>query len=222
MASRHIFKTSSCCFSSFEKFNCFDPLKLDDLLTEEEKQIQEVARQYAEAKLKPRILEAFRNETFDPTIYEEMGDLGFLGCTIKEYDLPGISSVAYGLINKELEKVDTSFRTAISVQSSLVMHPIYTFGSEELKSYWLPKLATGKTIGCFGLTEPNHGSNPGGMESTAKDMGDHYLLNGSKTWISSSPFADVFIIWVSLQILIRHLILIYRLKMTIMILEDLY
>lgn len=181
--------------ASLSKFNYEDPLDFDSLLTEEEKQIREVARQYAEEKLKPRILLAHRHEKFDKSVYDEMGELGFLGCTLTDYDLPGISNVAYGLINYEVEKVDSSYRTCLSVQSSLVMYPIYEYASKAVRDYWIPKLATGKTIGAFGLTEPNHGSNPGGMETTAKDMGDHYLLNGSKTWISSSPVADVFVIW---------------------------
>mmetsp|Transcript_11459 Transcript_11459/g.10120 ORF Transcript_11459/g.10120 Transcript_11459/m.10120 type:complete len:414 (+) Transcript_11459:30-1271(+) len=182
-------------FSSFAKFNAADAFNLDSLLTEEERLIQETAKSYAQEKLAPRILEANRHERFDKDIFEEMGDLGFLGCTIADYDLPGISSVAYGLINRELEAVDSSYRTAISVQSSLVMFPIHEYASQAVKDHWIPKLATGKTVGAFGLTEPNHGSDPSGMETTAKDMGDHFLLNGSKTWISSSPVADVFVVW---------------------------
>jgi glutaryl-CoA dehydrogenase len=182
-------------FSSYVKFNRDDAFNLDELLTEEEKMIQKSARQYATEKLKPRILEANRHETFDPIIFKEMGDLGFLGCTMTNYDLPGVSSVAYGLINKELEKVDSSYRTAISVQSSLVMFPIDAYANQKVKDHYIPKLATGEIIGSFGLTEPNHGSNPSGMETTAKDMGDHFLLNGSKTWISNSPCADVFVVW---------------------------
>lgn len=197
--TRRLFKTNitkaSRAFGSFVKFNRDDALNLDGLLTEEEKMIQETARQYSQEKLAPRILESNRHEKFDKSIFEEMGELGFLGCTISDYDLPGISSTAYGLINKEIEAVDTSYRTAISVQSSLVMFPIYTYATQALKDHWIPKLATGKTVGAFGLTEPNHGSNPGGMETTAQDKGDHYLLNGSKTWISSSPVADVFVVW---------------------------
>ena len=188
IVSRRLFKNNLTktyrAFGSFVKFNRDDALNLNGLLTEEEKMIQETARQYSQEKLAPRILEANRHEGFDKSIFEEMGNLGFLGCTINEYGLPGISSVAYGLINKELEAVDTSYRTAISVQSS-----------QALKDHWIPKLATGKTVGAFGLTEPNHGSNPGGMETTAKDKGDHFLVNGSKTWISSSPVADVFVVW---------------------------
>ncbi|CAI2371179.1 unnamed protein product [Moneuplotes crassus] len=182
-------------FGSFVKFNRDDPLDLEGLLTEEEKLIQQTARQYSQERLAPRILESHRHEKFDIDIFEEMGELGFLGCTIDDYDLPGISSAAYGLINKELEAVDSSYRTAISVQSSLVMFPIYEYASQAVKDHWIPKLATGKTIGAFGLTEPNHGSNPGGMETTAQDKGDHFLLNGSKTWISNSPVSDVFVVW---------------------------
>lgn len=182
-------------FASGEKFDIDDALNLKELLTEDEKMIQETARQYATEKLKPRIIEANRYEKFDKGIFEEMGELGFLGCTLTDYDLPGISSVGYGLINRELEKIDSSYRTALSVQSSLVMYPIYTYANKEVRDEWIPQLATGKKVGSFGLTEPNHGSNPGGMETTAKDKGDHFLLNGTKTWISTSPVADVFVVW---------------------------
>lgn len=194
IASRYVARGARA-FAEYVKFDRDDPLNLNELLTEDEKMIQETAKHFAKEKLMPRILEANRKETMDVAIFEEMGELGFLGCTISDYDLPGISSVAYGLINRELEAVDSSYRTAISVQSSLVMYPIYEYANKALKDHWIPKLASGKTIGAFGLTEPNHGSNPGGMETTAKDKGDHFLLNGSKTWISNSPIADVFIIW---------------------------
>jgi glutaryl-CoA dehydrogenase len=194
-ASKKAFAQSLRSFGSYDKFDRDDAFKLDYLLTDEERMIQETARNYAREKLAPRILLANRHETFDTKVYEEMGELGFLGCTMSDYDLPGISSVAYGLINRELEAIDASYRTILSVQSSLVMFPIDAYGNQELKDYWLPKLATGKTIGAFGLTEPNHGSNPSGMETHVKDMGDHYLLSGTKTWISSSPVADVFVIW---------------------------
>jgi glutaryl-CoA dehydrogenase len=126
---------------------------------------------------------------------KEMGEMGFLGCTIPEYGLPGISSTAYGLINRQVERVDSGYRSALSVQSSLVMYPIYQYANQALKDKLIPKLATGETIGCFGLTEPNAGSDPSGMATTAKDMGTHYLLSGSKTWITNSPHADVFVIW---------------------------
>jgi glutaryl-CoA dehydrogenase len=143
----------------------------------------------------PRVREAYNKEHFDTNILKEMGSLGLLGCTLKEYDLPGVSSVAYGLINREIERVDSGYRSALSVQSSLVMFPIYSYANKKLRDYFIPKLATGEIIGCFGLTEPNHGSDPGSMETTAKDKGDHYLLNGSKTWITNSPHADVFVVW---------------------------
>jgi len=126
---------------------------------------------------------------------KEMGSLGFLGSTISEYDLPGISSVAYGLVNREIERVDSAYRSALSVQSSLVMHPIYTFGTKAIKDRFIPGLATGELIGCFGLTEPNHGSDPGSMETRAKKVDNYYILNGSKTWITNSPIADVFVVW---------------------------
>ena len=182
-------------FASLEKFNPDDALNFDELLTEDEKLIRDMARSYCVEKLQPRILEQHKHETFDIGIYKEMAELGFLGCTIKDYDLPGVSSVSYGLINRELERIDSSYRTAISVHSSLVMFPIYEYANKKLKDYWIPRLAKADSIGAFGLTEPNHGSNPGGMETTAKDKGDHFLISGSKTWISTSPVADVFIVW---------------------------
>jgi len=126
---------------------------------------------------------------------KQYGDMGFLGPTLTEYDLPGVSSAAYGLISKEVERVDSGYRSALSVQSSLVMFPLCTYGNKVVKDKWMPKLKTGEAIGCFGLTEPNHGSNPGGMETHAKDMGDHFILNGSKTWITNSPHAEFFIVW---------------------------
>lgn len=136
-----------------------------------------------------------------------MGRLGFLGCTIKDYQLAGVSYVAYGLINREIERVDSSYRSALSVQSSLVMHPIYTFGSEQQKNKYLPKLGSGELIGCFGLTEPNAGSDPSGMESKAKKVGDKYILNGTKTWITNSPIADLFVVWAKLDGKVRGFLL---------------
>ena len=138
---------------------------------------------------------AYNDETFDREIMREMGAQGFLGCTIDEYGLPGVSSVAYGLINREVERVDSGYRSALSVQSSLVMYPIYTYANKAVRDALIPKLATGDLVGCFGLTEPNHGSDPGSMETRAVDKGDHFVLNGSKTWITNSPIADVFVIW---------------------------
>lgn len=172
-----------------------DPLNLNSLLTEDEVLIMNSAKQYAQEQLKPRILHDFRHETFDKKIYRELGERGFLGCTYSEYGLPGVSYVAAGLINREIEAVDSAYRSAYSVQSSLVMYPILTYGTKELKDKFIPKLATGEMIGCFGLTEPNHGSNPAGMESRARLQGNKYILNGSKTWITSSPIADVFVVW---------------------------
>jgi glutaryl-CoA dehydrogenase len=141
------------------------------------------------------VTEGYQKEKFHVEIMQEYGELGFLGCTIPEYDLPGVSSTAYGLINKEIERVDSGYRSALSVQSSLVMYPIYTYANQELKDRLIPKLATGETIGCFGLTEPDAGSNPSGMKTKAEDKGDHWLINGSKTWITNSPHADVFVVW---------------------------
>lgn len=148
----------------------------------------------------PRILEANRHEKFDPSIMQEMGEMGMLGSTIQGYGCAGVSSVAYGLTAREVERVDSGYRSAMSVQSSLVMHPIYAYGSEEQKNKYLPSLATGEKIGCFGLTEPNHGSDPGSMESVAKRQKDGtFLLNGSKTWITNSPVADVFVVWAKVR-----------------------
>ncbi|CDW87656.1 glutaryl-mitochondrial [Stylonychia lemnae] len=194
----HIIAQSLRCFASgtkLQKFDYLDPLIIEDLLTEDEKMVRDAARGYAQEKLMPRIRQAYNEEKFDVKIMREFGEQGFLGCTINEYGLPGVSSAAYGLINREVERVDSGYRSALSVQSSLVMYPIYTYASKSVKDALIPKLATGELIGCFGLTEPNHGSDPGSMETNAKDMGDHFLLNGSKTWITNSPHADVFVIW---------------------------
>ena len=156
---------------------------------------QETARAYAQQELLPRVTEASRLEKHDEKLMPEMGELGLLGPTIHGYGCSGVSYVAYGLIAHEIEAVCSSYRSAMSVQSSLVMHPIYSFGTEEQKQKYLPELATGKMIGCFGLTEPNHGSDPAGMETRAVDDGDHFILNGSKNWITNSPVADVFVVW---------------------------
>lgn len=181
----------------FVKFNWQDPLNLESCLTEEEVIVRDQFRDYCQEKLMPRILMANRHETFDKDIMKEMGSLGVLGCTIQDYGCAGVSSVAYGLIAREVERVDSSYRSAMSVQSSLVMHPINAYGTEEQKQKYLPKLARGELIGCFGLTEPNHGSDPGGMETRAKHnpAGNSYILNGSKCWITNSPIADVFVVW---------------------------
>ncbi len=173
-----------------------DPLLLDQQLTQEERMVRDAAHDYAQGKLAPRVLEAFRNETTDPAIFREMGELGMLGPTIApEYGGPGLSYVAYGLIAREVERVDSGYRSMMSVQSSLVMLPIYQFGTEAQRRKYLPKLAKGEWIGCFGLTEPDHGSDPGSMQTRAKKAQGGYSLTGTKTWISNSPIADVFVVW---------------------------
>ncbi|MCL4703033.1 MAG: acyl-CoA dehydrogenase family protein, partial [Burkholderiaceae bacterium] len=177
-------------------FKWDDPLLLDAQLTEDERMVREAAMAYCQDKLAPRVLEAFRNEKTDPSIFREMGELGLLGPTIPaEYGGPGLNYVAYGLIAREVERVDSGYRSMMSVQSSLVMVPISEFGTEAQKKKYLPKLATGEWIGCFGLTEPNHGSDPGSMETRAKRVDGGYQLTGNKMWISNSPIADVFIVW---------------------------
>ena len=175
--------------------NTYDILLLDDLLTEEELSIQQTARDYCQNHLMPRILEANRNEVFDREIYKEMGELGFLGAPIDGYGCAGVNYVSYGLIAREIERVDSSYRSAYSVQTSLAMHAIHKFGSEEQKENYLPKMASGSLIGCFGLTEPDAGSDPSSMKTNAKQVEGGYILNGSKTWITNSPIADVLIIW---------------------------
>jgi len=182
------------------QFDYKDPLRFDGLLTDEERMVEESAKQYAQEKLQPRVLQAYKNEHFDIAIMKEMGEMGFLGCTIEDYDLPGVSSVAYGLINRQIEAVDSGYRSALSVQSSLVMHPIMTFGNKVIKDKYIPKLATGELIGCFGLTEPDAGSDPAGMKTRATDMGNgYYSLSGSKTWITNSPHADILVVWAKLE-----------------------
>lgn len=177
-------------------FKWDDPLLLDDQLSEDERMVRDAARQYCQGKLAPRIQDAFRNETTDPAIFREMGELGLLGPTIPaEYGGSGLNYVCYGLIAREVERVDSGYRSMMSVQSSLVMVPIYEFGTEAQKKKYLPKLATGEWIGCFGLTEPNHGSDPGSMVTRAKKAPGGYSVSGSKMWISNSPIADVFVVW---------------------------
>ncbi len=177
-------------------FHWDDPLLLEEQLTMEEKMLRDAAREYAQGRLAPRIVEAFRQELADPSIFREMGGLGLLGATIpEEYGGGGLNYVSYGLIAREIERVDSGYRSMMSVQSSLVMLPIYAFGSEEQKRRYLPALARGESIGCFGLTEPDHGSDPGSMVTRARSAGGGFRLTGSKTWISNSPFADVFIVW---------------------------
>ncbi|MDO8713147.1 MAG: acyl-CoA dehydrogenase [Polynucleobacter sp.] len=177
-------------------FNWADPLLLDKQLTEEERMIRDAAAEYAQGRLMPRIHDAFRNETTDPAIFREMGELGLLGITIPEqYGGANLNYVSYGLIAREIERVDSGYRSMMSVQSSLVMVPINEFGSEAQKQKYLPKLATGEWIGCFGLTEPNYGSDAGGMITRAKKVPGGFSLSGSKMWISNSPIADVFVVW---------------------------
>ncbi|WDE11269.1 acyl-CoA dehydrogenase [Thalassomonas haliotis] len=189
-------------------FNWQDPLLLDSLLSEEERMIRDSAHQYCQEKLMPRVLEANRNETFDVNIMKELGELGLLGCTIPEkYGCAGTNSVVYGLVAREVERVDSGYRSAMSVQSSLVMHPIYAYGSEEQKMKYLPKLATAELIGCFGLTEPNSGSDPASMATKAVAVDGGYRISGTKMWITNSPIADVFIVWAKLDGVIRGFIL---------------
>jgi len=191
---------SSKASAKFVKYDWEDPLNLSSLLTEDEIVVRDSAHQYCQSKLQPRVLEANRHEKFDPSIMQEMGEMGMLGSTIEGYGCAGVSSVAYGLTAREVERVDSGYRSAMSVQSSLVMHPIYAFGSDEQKEKYLPSLATGEKIGCFGLTEPNHGSDPGSMETVAILQKDGtYILNGSKTWITNSPVADVFVVWAKVR-----------------------
>ena len=172
-----------------------DIFLIDDQLTEEELSIKNTAKDYCKAELMPRILMANRNEVFDKDIYKEMGALGFLGAPIKGYGCAGVNYVSYGLIACEIEKVDSSYRSAYSVQTSLAMHAIYKFGSEDQKNHYLPEMAKGNLIGCFGLTEPDAGSDPASMKTNAKKVEAGYILNGSKTWITNSPIADVLIVW---------------------------
>jgi glutaryl-CoA dehydrogenase len=181
---------------SAASFNWEDPLLLDSQLTDEERMVREAANSYCQEKLAPRVLEAFRHEKMDVSIFPEMGALGLLGCTIPtEYGGSGLNYVSYGLIAREVERIDSGYRSMMSVQSSLVMLPINEFGSEAQKQKYLPKLARGEWIGCFGLTEPNHGSDPAGMETRAVKTASGYKLTGNKIWITNSPVADVFVIW---------------------------
>ncbi|WP_206485091.1 acyl-CoA dehydrogenase [Thalassotalea sp. G2M2-11] len=194
--------------TSKPSFNWQDPLLLDSLLSEEERMIRDSAHQYCQDKLMPRVLEANRHETFDPEIMRELGELGLLGCTIEEkYGCANVNNVTYGLIAREVERVDSGYRSAMSVQSSLVMHPIHAYGTEEQKMKYLPKLATGELIGCFGLTEPNSGSDPASLSTRATKVDGGYRLTGNKMWITNSPIADVFIIWAKLDGVIKGFIL---------------
>lgn len=177
-----------------------DLLHFDKQLDETERQVQDSIRGFCDQRLMPGIVEANRHEKFDRSIFTDMGELGMLGATLpEEYGGAGLNHVCYGLIAREVERVDSAYRSALSVQSSLVMYPIYSFGQEALKKRVLPKLASGERVGCFGLTEPDHGSDPGGMETRAKKVDGGYLVSGSKTWITNSPIADVFVIWAKLD-----------------------
>ena len=177
------------------KFNWQDPFQLDQQLTDEERMVRDSARNYAQNKLAPRVQQAFREEFTHREIFNEMGELGLLGSTIDGYGCPGVSYVSYGLIAREIERVDSGYRSMMSVQSSLVMYPIYTYGTEAQREKYLPKLASGEWVGCFGLTEPDAGSDPGGMRTRAKKVDGGYRITGSKMWITNSPIADVFVVW---------------------------
>ena len=177
------------------RFDWSDPLLLETALTEEERMVRDTARDYAQGALMPRILEANRTEHFDPAIMREMGERGLLGATIDGYGCAGVGYVSYGLMAREIERVDSGYRSAISVQSSLVMHPIHAYGDEGQREKYLPRLASGEIIGCFGLTEPDAGSDPGSMKTRARKVGGGYVLSGTKTWISNAPVADVFVVW---------------------------
>ena len=186
--------------SSQPHFQWDDPLQLDDQLTEEERLVQTTARDYAQDKLLPRIVEANRHEIFHREIMTEMGELGLLGPTLpEEFGCAGVSHVAYGLVAREIERVDSGYRSAMSVQSSLVMHPIFAYGTAEQKQKYLPKLATGEIIGCFGLTEPDAGSDPGSMRTRAEKVDGGYVLIGNKMWITNSPIADICVVWAKLD-----------------------
>jgi len=178
------------------RFNWEDPFRMEDQLSEEERMLRDAARAYAQEKLQPRVIAAYREEQTDPAIFREMGEMGLLGVTVpEEYGGLGASYVAYGLIAREVERVDSGYRSMMSVQSSLVMYPIYAYGTEAQRKKYLPKLASGEWIGCFGLTEPDAGSDPAGMKTVAKKTANGYVLSGAKMWISNAPIADVFVVW---------------------------
>jgi glutaryl-CoA dehydrogenase len=179
----------------WQKIDWQDPFLLEQQLTDEQRMVRDSARQYAQNKLQPRVQNAFRKEETDPELFREMGELGLLGSTIEGYGCPGVDYISYGLVAREVERVDSGYRSMLSVQSSLVMYPIYAYGTEEQREKYLPRLATGEWIGCFGLTEPDYGSDPGGMVTRAKSVEGGYSLSGAKMWISNSPIADVFVVW---------------------------
>jgi len=181
--------------SNWQSLNWKDPFLLDQQLNDDQRMVRDTAHQYAQDKLLPRVREAFRSEETDPSIFKEMGNLGLLGSTIQGYDCPGVDYMSYGLVAREIEKVDSGYRSMMSVQSSLVMYPIYAFGTEAQREKYLPRLASGEWIGCFGLTELDYGSDAGGLISRAKSVKGGYSLSGAKMWISNSPIADVFVVW---------------------------
>ena len=190
------------------RFQWDDPLLLEGRLDDDERLVRDTAHDYCQERLMPRVLEANRNEIFDREIFNELGELGLLGSTLPEaYGCAGVNHVCYGLVAREVERVDSGYRSAMSVQSSLVMYPIYAYGSEEQRQRYLPKLASGEWVGCFGLTEPDHGSDPGSMVSRAEKIDGGYRLNGAKIWITNSPIADVFVVWAKLDGVIRGFIL---------------
>ena len=185
--------------TSWQKVDWQDPFLIESMLSDEQRMARDSARQYAQKTLLPRVQQAYRAEETDINIFKEMGSMGLLGSTIKGYDCAGVDYISYGLIAREIEKVDSGYRSMMSVQSSLVMYPIYAFGSEAQREKYLPKMASGEWIGCFGLTEPDHGSDPNGMLSRAKKVDGGYVLTGSKMWITNSPIADVFVVWVKTE-----------------------
>ena len=181
--------------NTWQSINWKDPFLLEQQLSDDQRMVRDTAHLFAQDKLLPRVREAFRNEETDPSIFQEMGSVGLLGSTISGYDCPGVDYISYGLIAREVERVDSGYRSMMSVQSSLVMYPIYAFGSEEQREKYLPGLAKGEKIGCFGLTEPDYGSDAGGLITRAKTVDGGYSLSGAKMWISNSPIADVFVVW---------------------------
>ena len=181
--------------TSWQSINWKDPFLLEQQLSDDQRMVRDTASQFAQEKLLPRVKEAFRKEETDPSIFQEMGSVGLLGATISGYDCPGVDYISYGLIAREVERIDSGYRSMMSVQSSLVMYPIYAFGSEEQREKYLPGLATGEKIGCFGLTEPDYGSDAGGLITRAKSVEGGYSLSGAKMWISNSPIADIFVVW---------------------------
>ena len=181
--------------TNWTPLNWEDPFELDSQLNDEQRMVRDSAKQYAQDRLLPRVKEAFRSESTDPTIFREMGEMGLLGSTIDGYGCHGVDYVCYGLVAREVERVDSGYRSMLSVQSSLVMYPIYAYGNEAQREKYLPKLATGEWIGCFGLTEPDHGSDPGGMTTRARSVDGGYRVSGAKMWISNSHIADVFVVW---------------------------